>query len=394
MTVTQGPLERRLGVLDGLRGGAIILVLLSHTWIVAPVWDIEDRAVRVLMSSGNYAVSIFFVVGGFLATRSMLGEVERRGTLRPGVTFIRRWIRISAHVYPLVVAVLALTAIDQNMLAYRQNDTRESAWRIVTYTWNGYVRTQPMDARPDLGHLWYVSTDLWTVGLIAVLVFLLGRRRPALLASLVAITFVVMLYRQHVYDHEGLFAALTRVQTRADGLLWGAIGAVALPWLDQLRPRAGLLNLLAAISLLPLMWAVNDAGDYFGFAGWLLNITLTVFVVTATQGSHQHVTRTVGSAPLEYVGKWSLTLYIWHFPIFYYLARNTPDWSWQERTATGYAVTIVVAMMSQRLIERPLQRWLSSPAWRALDDGILKAIEKRVTSEATRLRQRWAARRP
>ena len=38
-----------------------------------------------------------------------------------------------------------------------------------------------------------------------------------------------MVYRQHVYETEGVFSALIRVQTRADGLLWGALAAVVLP---------------------------------------------------------------------------------------------------------------------------------------------------------------------
>ena len=95
-------------LLDGIRGWAIILVLLSHTWIVAPSGDWDS--VTWLFASGDYAVSIFFVVSGFLATRSMLREQDRTGTTRPGVTWLRRWIRISVHVYPLVIVVLAATA--------------------------------------------------------------------------------------------------------------------------------------------------------------------------------------------------------------------------------------------------------------------------------------------
>jgi peptidoglycan/LPS O-acetylase OafA/YrhL len=387
MSVTTAPAGRRVRVLDGIRGFAIILVLLSHTWIVAPVSDIDDRALQVLMSSGNYAVSIFFVVGGFLATRGMLREVDRRGSLRPGVTWVRRWIRISAHVYPLVIAVLALTAVDQNMVAYKLNNTRESAWHIITYTWNGYVRTHPLEARPDLGHLWYVCTDIWTVGFIALLVFVLGRRRQVLLLALAASVLVVMLYREHVYQTEGLFPALTRVQTRADGLLWGAMAAVALPWLRGLAPRAQALNLLSVVALVPLMWAVNDSADYFGFAGWLLNLDLAVLVVTTSLAEPRRVVqRVVGWAPLELVGRYSLVLYIWHYPIFFYLSRNTLDWSWPWRTLVGYGLTVAIAVVTQRLIERPLQRWLSSPSWRAVDDGFPTAIRRKVRGEVAKVR--------
>ena len=228
-------------MLDGIRGYAIVLVLLSHTWIVAGAERINSwTVVTWLFSNGDYAVTIFFVVSGFLATRSMLRELDTTGKFRPLVTWLRRWIRISAHVYSLVIVVLVLMAVNWNMLvAYQHTNTRESALHIVTYTWNGYVLHNALAARPDLGHLWYVCTDLWVIGLIVLAVFLVGRWRLALIASLATALLVVMLYRQHVYETEGVYAALIRVQTRADGLLWGALAAAVFPWaqrLPEVRP--------------------------------------------------------------------------------------------------------------------------------------------------------------
>lgn len=385
--------RERVRILDGIRGVAIVLVLLSHTWIVAPTVDLENPVLRVLFSSGNYAVTIFFVVSGFLATQGMLRTIDRTGSLRFGVAFVRRWIRISAHVYPLVVAVLVLTAIDSNMVAYEQNNTRESAWAIVTYTWNGYVRTHPLEARPDLGHLWYVCTDLWVIGLILVLVYLLGKRRPALLLALAAATLLVMVYRDHVYATEGLYPALTRIQTRADGLLWGAMAAVALPWLTRLRDRAPLYGALSVIALLPLMWAVNDSERYFGLAGVALNATMAVFVVaTALAAPRGWVDKALGSGPVVLLGQYSLVLYVWHYPIFWYLSRNTAEWAWGWRTLVGYGATLLIGIVSQRIIERPVQRWLSSPGWRRLDDGLVPAARQALVATPGRVRE--AMRRP
>jgi peptidoglycan/LPS O-acetylase OafA/YrhL len=392
MTVAPSPSRSRVDVFDGIRGLAILIVVLSHTWIVAPMP--EPEALRILFTSGNYAVSIFFVVGGFLATLGMLRQLERPGPLRFGVLFIRRWLRLSSQVYPLVVAVLALTAIDRNMLTYEMNNTRESAWRIVTYTWNGYVRTNPYDARPDLGHLWYVCTDLWVIGLILVLVFLLGRRRVALFVALAAITVLVMIYRQHVFSTEGLFPALTRVQTRADGLLWGAMAAVALPWCRRfasLAPRVGAVSVLA---LVPLMWAVNDSAQYFGFAGWLLNLALALFAISSAVSEPQRRIREMLSwQPLATLGRYSLVLYVWHFPIFWYLSRNTSDWSWGWRAAVGYGATVVIALLAQVVIERPVQRWLSSGFWTPFQRGLLGGTRDHLAAAYTRVRERRRATR-
>ncbi|HSK34041.1 MAG TPA: acyltransferase family protein, partial [Propionicimonas sp.] len=252
----------------------------------------------------------------------------------------------------------------------------------------GYVRTNPYDARPDLGHLWYVCTDLWVIGLILVLVFLLGRRRVALFAALVAITLLVMIYRQHVFTTEGLFPALTRVQTRADGLLWGAMAAVALPWCKRFASIAQPVGAISVVALVPLMWAVNDSADYFGLGGWFLNLSLALFAISSAVSDPQRRVREVLSwAPLAALGRYSLVLYIWHFPIFWYLSRNTSDWSWGWRTAVGYAATAVIAIVAQVVIERPVQRWLASDFWTPFEGGFLAGTRQHLASQYTRFRE-------
>ena len=46
--------------LDGLRGIAIVLVVVSHTWTLTEMP--EGGLGRILMTSGNFAVAFFFVV--------------------------------------------------------------------------------------------------------------------------------------------------------------------------------------------------------------------------------------------------------------------------------------------------------------------------------------------
>lgn len=374
MSTSVQPVKPRLAALDGLRGFAIVLVLFSHTWVVADILGVKNPIFRVFFSSGNYAVAIFFVIGGYLATRSMLAERQRTGGYRPAVGFLRRWLRISAHVYPVVVAVLVLTAIDQNMATYQLNNTRESAWRIITYTWNGYVLDHPLEARPDLGHLWYLCTDLWTVGLTMVLVYILGRHRAALLGVLVALIALVVIYRHHVAVTETEVRALMRISTRADGIFYGAIAALIQPWAQRLSSYAPRIALAGTLLLVPAMWVVQGS-LFFGMGNVALNLLLIALLLALVVVPPRGISATVLQwRPMVVLGSYSLVLYVWHYPIFWYLSRNYFEWSWQWRTVVAYLATAVIAVITQRLIERPLQRWLRSESWHAMDHGLLPAV--------------------
>lgn len=374
----------RLLGLDGLRGLAIVLVVVSHTWTLTEMP--EGGVGRVLMTSGNFAVAFFFVIGGFLATRAMLREVERRGQVRPAMFFIRRWLRISAQVYPLVVFVLVLTAIDKNMDSYSQNDTRESAWRIITYTWNDYILTHSMLARPDLGHLWYVCTDLWVIGVIALAVFLLrGRRVPLAILFTLGI-IAVYIFRRHVFQTDGEAHALVRLQTRADGLFWGALAAVALPWCRSLLPSGRTIGLLCFLALIPLAWGVNGEG-FFTIWNPVLGLVLAVLVITIAQGaSPLGVGPILESRPLVLLGEYSFAIYVWHYPVFWYIARNYLEWSAWQKVVAGYLVTAMLALIVQRLIERPTVRWLGSDGWRPFDNGLLPGLWTLLRARLERLR--------
>ena len=238
-------------------------------------------------------------------------------------------------------------------------------------------------ARPDLGHLWYVCTDLQVFLFLLAVVYLLGSRRKALLAALLAITVAVLVWRDHVYDVDGVYAALLRTTTRMDSMIWGAAAATALPYLEGLRPRTATTGAIALVALAPLAYYANDNQSYFGFAGVCVNIAAALFVTCSMLvDPRPTVTRVLGWRPLSWLGQMSLAFYIWHYPVFWAVSRHTVDWSWFPRTLVALTITTGLALLAQRLVERPIQRWLRSPRWAAYDQGIVAGLAGRLRSRA------------
>jgi len=367
-------------LLDGIRGLAIVLVLLHHGWALWPAENLSSGWQRVVFHSGNIGVSIFFVVGAFLATRSLLGRVDSPRDLVPDVVLVRRYIRLSGQLVVLLVAVLVVTALD-DASSYPDANTGSSVWRVLTYTFNWYLVDHAFTARPDLGHLWYLSVDLQVFVLVLVLVYLLGRYRVWLLTVLGTLVVFALFWRSHAFESEGEYRAMLQTVSRMDAPLMGALAATALPYLTRLQRQARSVLVASVVSLLPLLVLTDTEASFMGWPGAAVSVALGLFVLGSVLAPAPRALRvTLGSAPLVFLGRRSLSIYLWHYPVFWWVARHTTDWHWEARTVLGLALTFLIAELSERLVEVRVQRWLAAPGWRQVDRGFAPYAVARARS--------------
>lgn len=375
----------RVDVFDGLRGIAIVLVVLSHGWAIWPSdYTLEHAPLSTLFGSGNFAVSIFFAVGAFVATRGLLRKAHSPAGLHPLVEVVRRYVRLTGQVLFLLLAVLLVSVFDDQDPA-TDADTRVSLLRIVTYSWNWYLQSNAIVARSDLGHLWYLSVYLQVMVVLTVLVWALRRRPGWLVAVLAGLLVGFELWTAHVYPQEGYYQALLRTSVRIDAPLAGALAAASLPYLTRFRAHARTAGTLAAVALLPLAYLTTPNAGYFGWAGHLTDLALFVFCASVVLAPlPRPVAAPLSWPPLAFLGRRSLGLYVWHYPVFFFVARHSFEWSWWWRTAVALLLTLACTLLSEWLVENRVQRALDSPSWRELDYGIPAYAVRRWRAFRTR----------
>ncbi|MBB5395639.1 acyltransferase [Mucilaginibacter sp. AK015] len=91
-----------LNGLDGLRGIAIIFVLLGHSLI--GTWWVDYLP-------GSIGVDIFFVLSGFLITTLLLKEKAKKGWVDLKKFYVRRALRIFPVAYLYLVSLIILTLV-------------------------------------------------------------------------------------------------------------------------------------------------------------------------------------------------------------------------------------------------------------------------------------------
>jgi peptidoglycan/LPS O-acetylase OafA/YrhL len=150
-----------------------------------------------------------------------------------------------------------------------------------------------------------------------------------------------------------------------DGMLWGALAAVAMPWIRQsVRRAAAALMPAALLGLVALMLTTGDDETYFRWQGVLINLAAFAFVVSAvTLAAPTRLSGALSWRPFVVLGNASMAIFVWHYPIFWAVSRHTTSWSWPARTVVALAITAAFVLMAQRLVERPLQAWLAHPRW-------------------------------
>lgn len=347
------PAQPRSAALDGVRGLAILAVLVSHYFP-------ERSPVGRSFHWGRFGVLLFFVLSGFLITRLLLqgrAAVERGETTTSEafrVFVIRRALRIMP-IYYLTVALAALAGyapIVDNLF-----------WHL-TYT--GNIAMAYFDAKlAQATHLWSlcVEEQFYLVWPIAVL--LVARRGlVALTAALIASSFL--------FEAWGALSGRTWEQTHL--VIQGCMDALglgawlALAWREGGAAAARLVNRFLWFGL-PLFffsqgfrWSVGiDGVDRLEYRLTsdigMASMSLAVVFVATTRGA---LVRALEFGPLVALGRVSYGVYLYHLfliAVGRWLSADH-DWPALRPGATMFfvysAISIAVATVSWRWIEKPL----------------------------------------
>jgi peptidoglycan/LPS O-acetylase OafA/YrhL len=382
---------RRVDLYDGLRGVAIVLVVLSHGWQLWPVDWIDSHAwVRPFFRNGNSGVTIFLVAAGFLMYRALTTRRDLE-QMRPDTTLLRRIVRVGPTLWVFLLVAVVVSALDGSADAWNA-DTTASVWHVLTYTWNWYVQGNLVTSRPDFGHLWYLSVDMQAFVIMAGFLYMLRRRPVGLLWALTGFYLVLLWWRFHVSQTEFIFQVLVRTTVRMDPFVVGVLVAAALPQLRRLEIPQRTWAWAAGgslVALVPLLFWCDHDSAYLRWGGTVLEWDVALFfVAVALGGSSAFLTFAVGNEPLVRLGRASLTLYIWHYPVFMFVQRHATGWSWQAVTVVALLATVAVSYVSERLVDRRVIAFLRRPGWRELDDGVPAWVGMRARPAVSQLRSR------
>lgn len=350
------PTLRHIPALDGLRGLAVAGVLLFHAGH---------------LTGGFLGVDLFFVLSGFLITSLLLLEREGTGRVDLAAFWGRRFRRLLPALLVVLVAVVAYGAIEMSPagLADLRRDALGTLFYVANWVaidagsdyWAAYAEPSPLE------HTWSLAIEeqfyvLWPLVVAGTLLVARGRRWAlgAVTGGLIvaSVTALVLAYE----PGGGTNRAYYGTDTRLAAILYGAVAALLLagrrraPSEPAERALAGAA--LPALAVLAVAW-VTAAGTDPWLYRWgfpLLGVSAAVLIAAVTGPRALGLRRVLETAPLTHLGTISYGLYLWHWPVYVVLDEDRTGLDGWALTAVRLAVSLGVAELSLRLVERPVRQ--------------------------------------
>jgi peptidoglycan/LPS O-acetylase OafA/YrhL len=362
-----------LASLDGVRGLAILLVMLHNLTVDVPAPTAATRLLHAATTAGWVGVTLFFALSGFLITAILLRTRSDPDYLRN--FFARRVLRIFPLYYASLIVMLVLLPHLARLPGWFTDELPRQIW-YWTYLSNWVIPLGKGIAMLD--HYWSLAVE---EQFYLVWPFVVRALAPRRLGRLCVWLVVVALASRIAVRAGGWVDPIANYYwtgARVDALALGALAAVLLQDArgSALVARAGAaLSIGAALSVAILVavtrgLARHDAWtDTWGHG--VLSLAAAILVVQAVRvdrGGPSPARRFFRSGLLRWLGRYSYGIYVVHGILDQVVPRLlprllSPTWLAPRDSlhftalATGYFIAVAgvscaVAYASYHLFEK------------------------------------------
>ena len=350
--------------IDGLRGLAVLAVILYHADLFVP--------------GGYVGVDVFFVISGYLLTGIIVSDINH-GTF----SFLSFWERRARRILPpvtfVVLTVLAtgwFLLLPQDLIDLGQSAISQALFAANLHlfdTTTGYFARAAEES--PLLHTWSLAVEeqfYFVLPIVLLLIHRFTRSRfewllPLILVAAITSSFYLSVCQMAIEPARAFYL----LPARAWELLCGSLVAVlpirALPYDRLVRETAAIAG---AIAVVAPMFLYRKGTSFPGSAAIPPCVGTAMFIWSASQASHSNhvplLVRILSHKALTAVGLISYSLYLWHWPLLVF-ARYTCVFPLRFPVRVGLVLAaFALASLSWWQIETPFRRKRYCPSRRSM----------------------------
>ena len=337
--------------LDGLRGVAVASVVVYHLW-------------PAVLPGGFIGVDVFFVLSGFLLTSLLVREVDATGKIRLGRFFVRRTRRLLPAMLLMLTTLAIYAAAWANTVELERLRRHGLAALLYAANWlfisDGTTYTDVVAGVSPLRHVWSLSIEeqfyVMLAGAIALAAAFTATRRYVIVGSVVlgavsALWMIILSINGSSVDRL-YFGA----DTRAQALLIGAALGATLRGVPVAGSRLTSAVALLSVAVLIVVSATASESSTWMYRGGFALTALAAGMVIVGAPATPWIRQALEWRPLRLLGIISYGVYLWHWPVLVILDEARLGLDGSAHRLVVLAVTLIVATLSYRLVERPIRQ--------------------------------------
>lgn len=330
--------------IDGLRAIAVLAVLLFHCAVPG-------------VSGGYVGVDVFFVISGYVITRTLMRDIDR-GQLSIRAFYERRIRRI----FPALIATSAVTwavawllLLPSDFLDFSRSLVASALSLSNVYFWkySGYFETSAA-LRPLL-HTWSLSVEEQFYLLAPAALFICYRyfnaRYRLLLVPVALCSLALSIYATNTAPTANFFL----LPTRAWELLIGVLLAIGPT--PRLKPLTR--EIAASAGLILIAYAISQFTPHTPFPGvtaLIPCIGAALIILAGANSEGTTVGRFLSLPPLVGIGLISYSLYLVHWPLLVFTRYTSLAPLEPHQSIIIICASFVLATLSWKFIEQPFRK--------------------------------------
>ena len=331
--------------IDGLRALAVVPVILFHAGFNA-------------FSGGFVGVDVFFVISGYLITTILLNDLEA-GKFSIVHFYERRARRILPALFLVMFACLPFAwfwLLPQDMKSFSQSLVAVSVFasNILFWRTSGYFDTAT-ELKP-LIHTWSLSVEEQYYVLFPLFLYFAWRLGKRWTVGILAVVALVSLGLAQWGAYAKPAFTFYMLPTRAWELLIGAFVAFYYSehnikkhkyWASELGSLLGFALIAYAT------FAFSEKTPFPSLYALVPTVGAALIIVFATNKTL--IGKLLSTKPFLWVGLISYSAYLWHQPLFAFARHRSFEEPSHLLMAVLAVVTLPLAYLTWRLVERPFR---------------------------------------
>lgn len=345
--------------LNSIRAIAALSVIASHVFQAFEFFNLPKSGGLI---SADQGVTMFFTLSGFLITYLLLVEKKNSDSISIKKFYLRRILRIWPLYYLYIFLVLISLFVFQGYYYIYTHIFWLPFYLFLAGNVPYILQAMGDTGFPLIGHYWSLGVEeqfylVWPwivskrINLVRWLTIFIG--------VFIGLKIIAWFYYRSSGNTIPLYSFSI---TRFDSMAFGALGAVILFDKEKYKKIFRIIfsiSMQIIIILSLILWLLNK----FNFMGSLMNpelFSLVTIILILNITSNQRCYIKLNYRVLDFLGKISYGIYVYHVLIIFFLERLLRDFAagYYFKVViifiSVYGLTIIISFLSYKFFEKPI----------------------------------------